>query len=133
VDVVGAVLSHHKARHIEDLRVTLANASDTLVFLDREIGWSPGIHSPISLPSSLRVLDFTKCDLAPLALPRLATLWLWFCSVLHKDLQALVDAAQELATVHLESVFFTQPPDLDTSQDLTIPGPFPTRRHPPCV
>ncbi|RLN00749.1 hypothetical protein C2845_PM06G24250 [Panicum miliaceum] len=52
VDVVGAVLSHHKARHVEDLRVTLANASDALVFLDREIGWSPGIHSLVSLPSS---------------------------------------------------------------------------------
>ncbi|RLN30351.1 hypothetical protein C2845_PM05G22880 [Panicum miliaceum] len=115
VDVIGAVLSHHKARHVEDLGVTLANASDDAwVFLDGEIGWSQAIYSLVSLPSSetLRVLDLTRCHLEPLALPRLATLRLRFCSVPHKYVHALVDAAPELATVHLESVFFMLPPEL---------------------
>jgi hypothetical protein len=64
------------------------------------------------LPPSetLRVLELTKCRdltlLAPAAFPRLATLRLCMCTVLTGDLQDMFDAAPELATVHLESVFF---------------------------
>jgi hypothetical protein len=116
VDVVGTVLSHPKAaRHVEHLRITLGGAPDAWDFLDQEIAGAPGIYCLLSLPSpeTLRVLDLTRCnpELAPLALPRLATLRLRSCSVTLEDFHALVDAAPELATVHLDSVAFMPPPD----------------------
>ncbi|CAL4900245.1 unnamed protein product [Urochloa decumbens] len=113
-DVVGDVLSHDAARHVEHLRVALVERLDACRFFsDREIGQNAGIHSLFFLPSAetLRVLDLTRCecDLAPPALAtltRLATLRLRLCSIQPDDLQALLDAAPDLATVHLESVFF---------------------------
>ncbi|CAL4893108.1 unnamed protein product [Urochloa decumbens] len=94
-DVVGDVLSLDNCR----------------CFSNKEIGQSAGLCSIFSLPSAetLRVLDLTRCDLAPsapAAFPRLATLRLRLCSIHTEYLQALLDAAPELHTVHLESVFF---------------------------
>ncbi|CAL4907708.1 unnamed protein product [Urochloa decumbens] len=111
-DVVGDVLSHDAARHVEHLRVALFEYLDNCrCFSNKEIGQSAGLCSIFSLPSAetLRVLDLTRCDLAPsapAAFPRLATLRLRLFSIHTEYLQALLDAAPELHTVHLESVFF---------------------------
>ncbi|OEL23006.1 hypothetical protein BAE44_0015974 [Dichanthelium oligosanthes] len=121
-DVVGALLSHPEASRIEELRVALVVTSDVAcLFSGTEIGRTAGIYKVVSLPSAttLRVLDLTRCDLAPLApaaFPRLATLRLRLCSLQPKDLQALSDAAPELTTVHLESVLFTLRPQFQDTQ-----------------
>ncbi|CAL4900258.1 unnamed protein product [Urochloa decumbens] len=90
-DVVRALLSHPAARRVEELRIAT------------------------SLPQkvALRVLDLTRCGNIPPAaamggdaFPRLETLRLRLCSIKSGDLQALMDAAPVLATVHLQSVFF---------------------------
>nr|CAB3468861.1 unnamed protein product [Digitaria exilis] len=115
VPKVSAVLSDPAAaRHVEDLRVALVDANDdaTTLFSGVEISRSLGICRLPSLPSPeiLRVLDLTRCDLAPppvaCCLPRLATLRLRRCSIRLTDLQALLDAAPDLTHVHLESVLF---------------------------
>ncbi|KAF8748857.1 hypothetical protein HU200_012784 [Digitaria exilis] len=103
------VLSHPAARHVEDLRVALVDTFDAVRFSGMEIYGSIGICCFASLPSreTLRVLDLTRCDLAPAAFPRLATLHLRLCSMQLTDLHALLDAAPVLTDVHLESVLFT--------------------------
>ncbi|KAG0520269.1 hypothetical protein BDA96_08G059500 [Sorghum bicolor] len=113
-DLVGAVVSHQAARRVEELRVAVAA-------VDEENHRHRGIYRLASLPSSdtLRVLDLTWCDLTLMAaaaaaafpLPRLATLRLSYCSVYPNVVQALLDAATELATVQLESLYFVSPPD----------------------
>ncbi|KAL6630942.1 hypothetical protein ACP70R_028282 [Stipagrostis hirtigluma subsp. patula] len=114
VDVLGDVLSHPAARLVEELRVTAVD-SNNCIYADQEMFKSIGAYSINSLPSSetLRVLDLTKCNSltmpATAAFPRLATLRLRLCSIEPKDLQALLDAAPELTSVHLESVFLTVP------------------------
>ncbi|CAN6355491.1 unnamed protein product [Urochloa humidicola] len=121
VDVVRDVLFHPAALHVEVLHLALVDvASPTTIHrlceTEAEPYRGPGIYSLASLPSSenLRVLDLTRCDLtpssAPAAFPRLEIFRLQHCSVSPKDLQALFDAAPELATVHLEYVFFTLHP-----------------------
>ncbi|KAJ1262542.1 hypothetical protein BS78_09G116300 [Paspalum vaginatum] len=112
--VVGDLLSHHAARHVEELRVALVQTYDACLFADREVDRSQELCALDSLPSSetLRVLDLTRCDLArlalaPVAFPRLATLRLRLSTLDPTYLEALCDAAPELATVHLEHVFFT--------------------------
>ncbi|CAL5010097.1 unnamed protein product [Urochloa decumbens] len=115
-DVVGDVLSHDAAaRHVEHLRVALVEYLDNCrVFSNKEIDRSAGIYSLLFLPSAaaLRVLELTRCDLDDLApppppgFPRLETLRLRLCSVHTNHLQDLMDAAPDLGTVHLESVFF---------------------------
>ncbi|KAG2619809.1 hypothetical protein PVAP13_3NG145302 [Panicum virgatum] len=64
-----------------------------------------------SLPlKALRVLDVTRCRGLSLpaagAFPRLETLRLHHCSLDSSDIQALMDAAPGLVSVHLEFVFF---------------------------
>ncbi|CAL4907656.1 unnamed protein product [Urochloa decumbens] len=113
-NVLDAILSHPKAAHVDYLRVALVgHTSDGGHFPDYLLE-SAGIYKLVSLPSSetLRVLDLTRCDLVPPspAFPQLTTLRLRLCSFQLKDLQALLDAAPGLATVHLESIFFTLPP-----------------------
>ncbi|KAL6845007.1 hypothetical protein ACP4OV_025180 [Aristida adscensionis] len=63
------------------------------------------------LPSAtLRVLDLTRfAPLTTAAFPRLTTLRLRLCTMVPDDLQALLDAAPELAAVRLHSVYFTGP------------------------
>ncbi|KAF8720024.1 hypothetical protein HU200_024796 [Digitaria exilis] len=102
------VLSHPAARHVEDLRVAFVGTFDAMRFSGMEIYGSIGICCFASLPSreTLRVLDLTRCDLAPAAFPRLATLRLRLCSIRLTDLHALLDAAPMLTDVHLESVLF---------------------------
>ncbi|CAN6337902.1 unnamed protein product [Urochloa humidicola] len=133
--VVGDVLAHDAARRVEHLGVAFVKRLDAnarCFFSDGEVDRSPGIYNLFFLPSAetLRVLDLTRCDLSPpppsssececvsececdlvpppalAAFPRLATLRLRLCSVQPEDLQALLDTAPELATVHLDSVFF---------------------------
>ncbi|WVZ82242.1 hypothetical protein U9M48_029528, partial [Paspalum notatum var. saurae] len=111
-DVVGRVLSHHAARRIEELRVTLVEAVDGYLFKDREVERCHTICHLSSLPSSetLRVLDLTKCDLAqlaPVAFPRLEALRLQLSSVAPLSLESLLSAAPVLAAVHLDCVRFT--------------------------
>ncbi|KAF8720020.1 hypothetical protein HU200_024792 [Digitaria exilis] len=111
-DVVGAVLSHRAARHVEELRVALFDGFDARLFSGTEVQRVTGTCRLASMPSTsiLRVLDLTRCecDLALAAsFPRLVTLRLRLCSVAPKDLQAILDAAPELTDVHLESVRFT--------------------------
>ncbi|CAL4907709.1 unnamed protein product [Urochloa decumbens] len=113
-NVLDAILSHPKAAHVDYLRVALVDhTSDGGHFPDYLLE-SAGIYKLVSLPSSetLRVLDLTRCDLVPPspAFPQLTTLRLRLCSFQLKDLQALLDAAPGLATVRLESIFFTLPP-----------------------
>uniref|UniRef100_A0A0D9XDZ2 F-box/LRR-repeat protein 15/At3g58940/PEG3-like LRR domain-containing protein n=1 Tax=Leersia perrieri TaxID=77586 RepID=A0A0D9XDZ2_9ORYZ len=114
-DMVGTVLSHRAARRVEQLRIALVEADDARDFSDKEIDRGMRIYDVVSLPASgtLRVLDLTRCDLALSSLgaasfPRLTTLWLRLCSIQPMDLQALLDAAPELATVHLDCVLFTR-------------------------
>ncbi|CAL5094486.1 unnamed protein product [Urochloa decumbens] len=113
-NMLDAILSHPKAAHVDYLRVALVgHTSDGGHFPDYLLE-SAGIYKLVSLPSSetLRVLDLTRCDLVPPspAFPQLTTLRLRLCSFQLKGLQALLDAAPGLATVHLESIFFTLPP-----------------------
>ncbi|KAL6620086.1 hypothetical protein ACP70R_035225 [Stipagrostis hirtigluma subsp. patula] len=113
VDVIGDVISHPAARRLEEFRVT-AGAVNAFPF-QREVYTNVGSYRIHSLSSSetLRVLDLTKCNglATPSAatFPRLATLRLRLCTMEPKDLQALLDAAPELTTVQLESVFFPAP------------------------
>ncbi|CAN6347173.1 unnamed protein product [Urochloa humidicola] len=111
VDVVGDVLSHDAARRAAHLRIALFDRLDACrIFSDREMDRCAGIYRVSFLPSAetLRVLDLTRCDLepppAPAAFRRLGTLRLRQCSVQPEHLQALIDAAPELATVHLQSI-----------------------------
>ncbi|KAJ1258318.1 hypothetical protein BS78_10G066500 [Paspalum vaginatum] len=118
-DVVGRALSHHAARHVEELRVALVEAYDDICFSDGEIDVCRTIRNLASLPSSetLRVLDLTRCDLDQLALvgfPRLSTLRLRVSAVDHPSLEALLSAAPALDAVHLEAVLFT---GVDLDQD----------------
>ncbi|CAL4907664.1 unnamed protein product [Urochloa decumbens] len=118
VDLVRDVLSHPAALRVEVLHLALVESPSTVRRLggtEAEPNRGMGIYMLVSLPSweTLRVLDLTRCDLkpsAPAAFPRLETFRLRLCSVHPKDLQDIFDAAPELATVHLESVFFTLHP-----------------------
>ncbi|CAN6337891.1 unnamed protein product [Urochloa humidicola] len=125
VDVVGDVLSHPAALRAEVLHLALVDTTSSTTTIRRlrdtesEPRRGAGIYTLVSLPSSgtLRVLDLTRCDLklsAPAlpaaAFPRLETFRLRLCSVSPDHLQAIFDAAPELATVHLEYVFFTTRP-----------------------
>ncbi|CAL5094487.1 unnamed protein product [Urochloa decumbens] len=121
VDVVGDLLSHPAVQRVEVLHLALVDVSSPtsirrLCETEAEPYRGPGIYSLVSLPSSetLRVLDLTRCDLAPssatAAFPRLETFRLRLCSVRPKDLQDILDAAPGLSTVHLEYVFFTLRP-----------------------
>jgi hypothetical protein len=114
-DVVSDLVSHPAARHVEELQVAAVAASYGML---RET--TAGIYGLAALPSSdtLRVLDLTRCNLtltaaaAALALPRLTTLRLSYCSVEPKVLQPMLDAAPELTTVQLESLsIFSLPPE----------------------
>jgi hypothetical protein len=115
-NVVGALVSHQAARRVEELRVAAVDVSSdgAFLYLEKENHRHTGIYGVASLPSSetLRVLDLTRCALnlmAAFPLPRLATLRLRYCAVESKVLQALLDAAPELTTVRLESLFFLLP------------------------
>ena len=119
-DLVGAVVFHQAARRVEELRVAVAavDVGSFFLYYEEENHRHRGIYRLASLPSSdtLRVLDLTWCDLTLMAaaafpLPRLSTLRLSYCSVYPNVVQALLDAATELATVQLESLYFVSPPD----------------------
>ncbi|CAL4900264.1 unnamed protein product [Urochloa decumbens] len=120
-DVVRALLSHPAARRVEELRIaTFVNGMDGDTPLPSDVeqdtdGLNLDSYELSSLPqkAALRVLDLTRCgNLPPAAamggdaFPRLETLRLRLCSIKSGDLQALMDAAPVLATVHLQSVFF---------------------------
>ncbi|CAN6347170.1 unnamed protein product [Urochloa humidicola] len=134
-DVVGSLISHPAARQLEELRVAAVRPGmDNVSFLINEE--EPDSFSKVrtyslrvgSLPlRTLRVLDLTRCKgLKPAAatdaMPRLETLRLRLCSLESGDLQALMDAAPGLATVHLESVFF-KGSSAGTTVVATAPGP----------
>ncbi|CAN6355494.1 unnamed protein product [Urochloa humidicola] len=120
-DVLRAMLSHPAARHVEEIRIAAVNGTDgdTLPTAsdvedpDHEDSLDLESYELSSLPqkAALRVLDLTRCGKLPAmgdadAFPRLETLRLRLCSIKLADLQALMDAALGLGTVHLESVFF---------------------------
>ncbi|CAN6360413.1 unnamed protein product [Urochloa humidicola] len=114
-DVVTALVSHPAARCVEELLVAAVCPSRQGILWnpESEITEAVGVYSLVHLAPSktLRVLDLTKCrqltlSSAPAAFPRLAKLRLPMCSVHTWELQDLLDAAPELATVHLHSVFF---------------------------
>ncbi|CAN6342324.1 unnamed protein product [Urochloa humidicola] len=127
-DVVTALVSHPAARCVEELLVAAVCPSRQGILWnpESEITEAVGVYSLVHLAPSktLRVLDLTKCrqltlSSAPAAFPRLAKLRLPMCSVHTWELQDLLDAAPELATVHLHSVFFK------TRSDVEIP-PLPS-------
>ncbi|CAN6333386.1 unnamed protein product [Urochloa humidicola] len=114
-DVVTALVSHPAARCVEELLVAAVCPSRQGILWnpESEITEAVGVYSLVHLAPSktLRVLELTKCrqltlSSAPAAFPRLAKLRLPMCSVHTWELQDLLDAAPELATVHLHSVFF---------------------------
>ncbi|KAF0897093.1 hypothetical protein E2562_033643 [Oryza meyeriana var. granulata] len=116
LDVLGDVLSHPAARHVEELRLGLAGVDsvDIVWYDDDTRGRCVGSFCLGGLgavrPENLRVLDLAGCNGLPAgaALPRLATLRLRLCSVQLDDLQGIIESAPELATVHLESVHLTE-------------------------
>ncbi|KAL6620087.1 hypothetical protein ACP70R_035226 [Stipagrostis hirtigluma subsp. patula] len=114
VDVLSDVVSHPAARRLEELHVTAVDSSDRF-YADQEVYENVGAYRIHPLPSSetLRVLDLTNCNGLTMpatgAFPRLVTLRLRLCTMEPKVLQALFDAAPELTTVQLESVFFPAP------------------------
>uniref|UniRef100_A0A0E0BJW3 F-box domain-containing protein n=1 Tax=Oryza glumipatula TaxID=40148 RepID=A0A0E0BJW3_9ORYZ len=112
-DVVAGVVSHPAARRVAavvvepywpsfDGEVTSSSEGEFRLCLDAQ-------------PSeTLRVLDLAGCGglsaaaaaaAGGVALPRLTTLRLRLCNLQISDLQGIIDAAPEFATVHLESVF----------------------------
>ncbi|EAY93272.1 hypothetical protein OsI_15080 [Oryza sativa Indica Group] len=122
-DVLDAVVAHPAARRVEELRVAAVHRGqpdehDVAVMDDGEV--FVYILRFSSLPSNtLRVLDLTRCHnfsppppppctaSAAAAFPRLTTLRLRHCTYRVKHLHGIVDAAPELATVHLEFVLLT--------------------------
>nr|CAB3465494.1 unnamed protein product [Digitaria exilis] len=120
--VIGDVVSHWAARGVEELRVAVAFAGDGLSSAAARHRQETNRPSDGTYRLSLavplihvRVLDLTRCTglTPPPAMdgdaffPRLETLRLQLCSLDTSDVQALMDAAPRLATVHLESVFFS--------------------------
>nr|XP_025877471.1 uncharacterized protein LOC112936997 [Oryza sativa Japonica Group] len=116
-DVVAGVVSHPAARRVEELRVAAAVVEAYWPSFDGEVTSSSEGEFRLCLdaqPSeTLRVLDLAGCGglsaaaaaAGVVALPRLTTLRLRLCNLQISDLQGIIDAAPELATVHLESVF----------------------------
>lgn len=111
-DVVGGVVTHPAASRVEELRIDIVDPSD-IPYVDTEMSHNREGYSLQSLASwaVLRVLDLSKClGLPPQAVfPRLATLRLRRCIMDPKSLQAMIDFAPGLTTVHLDHVFFTVP------------------------
>uniref|UniRef100_A0A0E0BLK7 F-box domain-containing protein n=1 Tax=Oryza glumipatula TaxID=40148 RepID=A0A0E0BLK7_9ORYZ len=121
-DVLDAVVAHPAARRVEELRVAAVHRGqpdehDDAVMDDDVFLY---ILRFSSLPSNtLRVLDLTRChkfspppprtasSATAVAFPRLTTLRLRHCTYRVKHLHGIVDAAPELATVHLEFVLLT--------------------------
>ncbi|CAM0885507.1 unnamed protein product [Alopecurus aequalis] len=96
-DVIHAVLSNPAARCVEELFVAVSHVPQL---------WVPKL-SIGSLPfESLRVLDISTCHCpslsADLAFPRLEAIRLHRCGMPAKDLQAIIDAAPLLTTLHLD-------------------------------
>ncbi|CAL4907681.1 unnamed protein product [Urochloa decumbens] len=117
-DVVDDLLSHRAARRVEELRIAAVRPGmDAASFPHNEEEHDRFKRTYILRLRSmrckaLRVLDLTRCKgLKPAsaadALPRLETLRLRLCSLKSVNVQALMDAAPRLATVHLERVFFS--------------------------
>ncbi|EAZ18622.1 hypothetical protein OsJ_34144 [Oryza sativa Japonica Group] len=116
-DVVAGVVSHPASRRVEELRVAAAVVEAYWPSFDGEVTSSSEGEFRLCLdaqPSeTLRVLDLAGCGglsaaaaaAGVVALPRLTTLRLRLCNLQISDLQGIIDAAPELATVHLESVF----------------------------
>uniref|UniRef100_A0A0E0F803 F-box domain-containing protein n=1 Tax=Oryza meridionalis TaxID=40149 RepID=A0A0E0F803_9ORYZ len=113
-DVLDAVVAHPAARRVEELRVAAVHRGQPDEHDDAVM------DDDVSLPSNtLRVLDLTRChNFSPppprtassataVAFPRLTTLRLRHCTYRVKHLHGIVDAAPELATVHLEFVLLT--------------------------
>ncbi|CAL4907641.1 unnamed protein product [Urochloa decumbens] len=138
--VATALFSHPVALCAEEFRIAAGSPSRREVLCYPEVPESE-IKQPVGvyycfgfLPSSktLRVLDITNfrdfftftLPSTPAAFfPRLATLRLSMCSVHTWELQALFDAAPELATVHLESVFFRVCPLVRAPRTYYVPQP----------
>ncbi|CAL5094465.1 unnamed protein product [Urochloa decumbens] len=93
-DVVGDLLSRRAARRIEELRVAAVRPGmDASSFPHNEEG-----HDRFKRTYILRLRSM-RCK-------ALRTLRLRLCSLKSVNVQALMDAAPRLATVHLERVFF---------------------------
>ncbi|KAG2601386.1 hypothetical protein PVAP13_5KG588400 [Panicum virgatum] len=107
--MIGALLSKPAARRVEELCIGAQMFGG--VSLDALTGYGFrelrfGAHHPWE---ALRVLHVTNClkfTPAPLGtpFPRLAEMRLRLCGVSRTELQAMIDAAPLLATLHLESV-----------------------------
>ncbi|CAD6338307.1 unnamed protein product [Miscanthus lutarioriparius] len=102
------LVSHQAARRVEELRVAAVDVSSdgAFLYLEKENHRHTGIYGLASLPSSetLRVLDLTSHQVYPdgcLPTPTAGDV----------AAKALLDAAPELTTVPLESLFFLLPPD----------------------
>ncbi|KAL6844994.1 hypothetical protein ACP4OV_025167 [Aristida adscensionis] len=119
-DVAGDLVAHPAARRVEELRVAAVEPSDG-GYPDHEV-MRPGLREDYSigpLPSAtLRVLDLTRfAPRTTAAFPRLMTLRLRLCTMDPNNLQALLDAAPELTTVRLHSVYFTAPHQVPVPYD----------------
>jgi hypothetical protein len=115
-DVIGGLVSHPAARRVKELRIAAVGGRERASSNDEEPDSRPfymagRMYILGSLPlKALRVLDVTRCsDLSPPARTP-SRVWrpcrLRHCSLKSSDIQALMDAAPGLASVHLESVFF---------------------------
>nr|CAB3465495.1 unnamed protein product [Digitaria exilis] len=112
-DVIRDVVAHRAARGVEELRVAVG-AEDLFRAFDHHEIYRLSLAVPLI---HLRVLDLTRCTgLTPppppamdgdAFFPRLETLRLRLCSLNTSDVQALMDAAPRLATLHLETVLFS--------------------------
>ncbi|KAL6651973.1 hypothetical protein ACP70R_010898 [Stipagrostis hirtigluma subsp. patula] len=130
-DMVGAVLSNPAARRVEELHVAALRSGCVA-------GYTGGFYklSYCALRSeALRVLHITNCsDLAPAppaaaaaAFPRLAELRLQGCEVSPVGLQGMINAAPQLATLHLECIYLS---DDDDGEEEPQASGSPARRAP---
>ncbi|KAM0836884.1 hypothetical protein ACQ4PT_062013 [Festuca glaucescens] len=126
-DVIAKLLSHRAASRVEELRLAAEKwSSRTDGCKEDEITSRDEVLtiSLVSLPSdNLRVLELTACKaLVPLppasavVFQRLSSLWLRHCTARIDALQSLVDAAPDLAAIHLESVTIAQQNDPSMSK-----------------
>ncbi|CAM0947214.1 unnamed protein product [Alopecurus aequalis] len=127
IDVVADVLSHPKARLVEELQIAIDYK--TRVSFDHEVHRAGFYVLALeSLPSAetLRVLDLTGCQIfdenpaGGVALPRLTSLRMDNCSVPLEHLQSLVFAAPALHEVRLESVSLRS---YEEKEEGTVPPP----------
>lgn len=112
-DMVDAVLSNLAARSVEELRVVADNSRHpSAEYYSDVVGLDVGFYkiSIGSLPSdALRVLHIMSYNgLKPAPPPGAAFLRLHVCAVSLEVLQGMIDAAPQLTTLQLDSVFLAE-------------------------